>query len=185
MKLSRNSFCFLVPSQEYLLLLLRGLCPSQAITKSKKLKLLRKVQGQFRGDPQIAYQTKIYCLASLPDTQSKNNTWKEVSNTTVWAGLNIEIFKELLHGFSVDPSSISHLCQPFFSSLWQLYLQSVESGDTRLGDEGAIFSLYLETLLPAFTQSSDLCLYNFRQLKKFVETYWQDEGGVEGSGGWA
>lgn len=58
--------------------LLKGICGKSIVQPTAKMSLLQQVLGDDKSDESI--QTHIYCIAAMPDPESKKEAWNKIWN---------------------------------------------------------------------------------------------------------
>lgn len=77
--------------------LLKGLCGLSSIQQVAKLSLMQQILGDDQSDESI--ETRIFCLAAMPDPESKKRAWDNIQRGDK-AKLSQKEMEATIYGFT-------------------------------------------------------------------------------------
>lgn len=115
---NEESLCSL--NRSHILLILKKLFKLSLLTTVEKLKLLEEVLKDDKSD--IATRTRMACMASIPDAQTKEQVWNELTDPKSQFSLYEKSAK--MSGFySFDQMD---LCSPYFEKFYEVLADGFE-----------------------------------------------------------
>lgn len=118
--------------------ILKGLCSMSSVQQVAKLSLMQQILGDDKSDE--AVQTRIYCLAAMPDPESKKDAWNKLQNADQ-AKMSQKEMEQVIFGFmsqNDQPQLTKKYEDAFFATLYEHYKTSSYN----------LFKHYIKTLMP-------------------------------------
>jgi hypothetical protein len=124
--------------------LLKGLCSLSTVQQDAKMSLLQQTIGDDKSDESM--DTRIFCLAAMPDAESKKQAWIKIHNKEGNKMSQKEV-EQLIMGFSqTDQPKITQVySNDYFASLHDMFKTS----------SFHLFKSYLHGLMPRRGEITD------------------------------
>jgi len=103
--------------------LLKGLCGISSVQQDAKLSLMQQILGDDQSDESI--EVRIFCLAAMPDPESKKKAWDKIQSGDQ-AKLSQKEMESTIFGFtqSDQPQLTAKYTDAFFATLHSYFKQS-------------------------------------------------------------